>query len=594
MSVGDFLLRRLAELGVRHLFGVPGDYNLWFLEQAERSEQVEFVGCCNELNAAYAADGAARITGVSALVTTYGVGELGAIAGVAGAYAERVPVVCIVGAPPLQAIEEHALLHHTLADGNFGNMLACHREFTVAQTRIVPANACSEIDRVLRSCWIEKRPVYLQLPSDVAALTIVAPDEPLDLAAPSSDPNQLALAIRRIATRMAEARAPTLLLDAELGRFDLTEPVIGLIQAHSIPFATLPSAKALIDEAHELHLGTYRGARSAPEVRAAIEGADCLLCISVRLTDAATRIFSHRLRSEEIIHIRAFDVTIGMDNIPGVTGAEVLSGLVTALPVRPRRILPPRAKPPKRLPPQFARPLTQKRFWQRMQDFIQAGDVVLADNGTCSAGTAGLRMPDGVTVVGQPLWAAIGYALPALLGTLLSAPRRRQLLFIGDGAFQMTAQELSTILRRGLKPIVFVINNDGYTIERFILGPDSSYNDINQWRYAEAASFFDTRDRAISYTVHMENELEDALVVAQDPGSLVLIEVVISRMDAPEPLVNFARRAAEFDFPQLSRVLVRRGPDPLGFQTRAVHAATPPTSDRGSLGEAVSPRRIAH
>ena len=119
---------------------------------------------------------------MSALVTTYGVGELGAIAGVAGAYAERVPVVCIVGAPPLQALEEHALLHHTLADGNFGNMLACHREFTVAQTRIVPADACSEIDRVLRSCWIEKRPVYLQLPSDVAALTIEVPDEPLDLA----------------------------------------------------------------------------------------------------------------------------------------------------------------------------------------------------------------------------------------------------------------------------------------------------------------------------------------------------------------------------------------------------------------------------
>ena len=185
-------------------------------------------------------------------------------------------------------------------------------------------------------------------------------------------------------------------------------------------------------------------------------------------------------------------------------------------------------------------------------------------------------MPDGVTVVGQPLWAAIGYALPALLGTLLSAPRRRQLLFIGDGAFQMTAQELSTILRRGLKPIVFVINNDGYTIERLIFGPDSSYNDINQWRYAEAASFFDTRDRAISYTVHTENELEDALVAAQDPGSLVLIELVMNRMDAPEPLVNFARRAAEFDFPQLSRALVCRVPDPLGFQTRAVHAGYAP------------------
>jgi indolepyruvate decarboxylase len=178
MSVGDFLLKRLAELGARYVFGVPGDYNLWFLEQAERSNQVEFVGCCNELNAAYAADGFARLSGFSALVTTYGVGELSAIAGVAGAYAERVPVVCIIGAPPLGAIEERALLHHTLGDGNLVNMLSSHRDFSVAQTRIEPANARWEIDRVLRSCWIEKRPVYLQLPSDVPAMTIEVPEEP--------------------------------------------------------------------------------------------------------------------------------------------------------------------------------------------------------------------------------------------------------------------------------------------------------------------------------------------------------------------------------------------------------------------------------
>ena len=176
----------------------------------------------------------------------------------------------------------------------------------------------------------------------------------------------------------------------------------------------------------------------------------------------------------------------------------------------------------------------------------------LADIGTSSAGTAGLRMPNGVAVIGQPLWAAVGYSLPALLGTLLAAPRRRQLLFIGDGAFQMTAQELSTILRRALKPIIFLVNNNGYTIERLILGPTSYYNDINQWRYAEAASFFDTQDQAIAYRVRTEDELEDALEAARDREALVLIELVMSRLDAPGPLVNFAQRCAEFNFPQLA------------------------------------------
>jgi indolepyruvate decarboxylase len=497
---------------------------------------------------------------LSALVTTYGVGELSAIAGVAGAYAERVPVVCIVGAPPLGAIEERALLHHTLGDGNFVNMLSSHRDFSVAQTRIEPANARWEIDRVLRTCWIEKRPVYLQLPSDVPAMTIEVPEEPLQFTAPTSDPTQLALAIARIATRMAEAHLPIILLDADVARFGLTKPIVRLIEAHSIPFATLPSAKALIDESHELHLGTYRGAASPLDVRVAIESADCLLCVGARFTDTATGFFSHRLRSEALINIRAFDVTVGATHVPAVVGSEVLSALVKEVRVKPRRILPPRLQPATRLPSQFRQSLTQDRFWERVQDFIRPGDVVLADIGTSSAGTGGLRMPNGVAVIGQPLWAAVGYALPALLGTLLAAPQRRQLLFIGDGAFQMTAQELSTILRRGLKPIIFLINNNGYTIERLILGASSSYNDINQWRYVEAASFFDTQDQAIAYRVRTEDELEGALTTSLNREALVLIELVMSRLDAPGPLVNFAQRCAEFNFRLRPHAPKRREP----------------------------------
>jgi indolepyruvate decarboxylase len=290
-------------------------------------------------------------------------------------------------------------------------------------------------------------------------------------------------------------------------------------------------------------------AQRLPGVRVAIESADCLLCVGVRFTDAATGFFSHRLQAEELIHIRAFDVTIGTTHVPGVDGSELLGALVKALPVKVRRILPPRPKPPTRLPSQCGQSLSQDRFWQHMQDFIQAGDVVLADIGTCLAGMAGLRLPDGVAVISQPLWAAVGYALPALLGTLLAAPRRRQLLFIGDGAFQMTAQELSTILRRGLKPIIFLVNNNGYTIERLILGPASSYNDINQWRYAEAASFFDTQDQAIGYTVRTEDELEGALTATRNRKSLVLIELVVSRMHAPGPEMRRVQLSPTRDTP---------------------------------------------
>jgi indolepyruvate decarboxylase len=149
ITIGQYLLARLSEMGVRYLFGVPGDFNLWFLEQTIKSGSIDFVGCCNELNASYAADGNSRVSGISALATTYGPGELSALAGVAGAYAERVPIVCITGTPPLGAMKEGTLLHHTMADGNYTNMLNCYREFTVAQARIEPANARLEIDRLL-------------------------------------------------------------------------------------------------------------------------------------------------------------------------------------------------------------------------------------------------------------------------------------------------------------------------------------------------------------------------------------------------------------------------------------------------------------
>lgn len=151
MTIGDFLLRRLQEFGIRHLFGVPGDYNLTLLEQVEALPTLDFIGNCNELNAAYAADGYARTQGFGAVLTTYGVGDLSALNGIAGAYAERVPVIMVSGMPPLHAIIDRALMHHTLGDGNYDNIMVTLRQFTVAQARITVENAAMEIDRVLQT-----------------------------------------------------------------------------------------------------------------------------------------------------------------------------------------------------------------------------------------------------------------------------------------------------------------------------------------------------------------------------------------------------------------------------------------------------------
>jgi indolepyruvate decarboxylase len=551
ISIGEYLLARLSELGVRHMFGVPGDFNLWFLEQTIRGSSINFIGCCNELNAAYAADGCSRLCGISALATTYGVGELASLSGVAGAYAERVPIVCITGAPPLPAIQQGALLHHTLSDGNYGNMLNCYREFSVAQTRIEPANARQEIDRVLRKCWIEKRPVYLQLPSDVAGASTESITAPLDLDFPPSDPRQLARATSRVSDRLARASAPAFLLDADAERFGLAQLVVVLAEQNGIPVAHLIPAKGVIDETHPLAIGMYRGAGSSPEVRQAVEGSDCLICVGTRFTDVASGLFTHQLNSRAIIDLQPFGLTAGDESFTAVGAAELLSGLLAK---RHRNIPALVTRRARSIGDEEARKnevFTQATFWHHVEKFLEPGDVLITDTGTSFFASSNLHLPEGTTFIGQPIWGSLGYALPALLGTCVAAPQRRHLLFLGDGAFQMTAQELSTILWRDLNPIIFLLNNDGYTIERLIYGADSSYNDLNPWRYGRFPAAVDPRERAVIHCVRSEAELELALQATSDSSRPHLIEIFLPRMDAPEPLVRFAKKAAQFDLPQL-------------------------------------------
>jgi indolepyruvate decarboxylase len=194
---------------------------------------------------------------------------------------------------------------------------------------------------------------------------------------------------------------------------------------------------------------------------------------------------------------------------------------------------------------------TQVTFWKNIETFLRPGDVLISDTGTSFFASSNLRLPEGTAFIGQPIWASLGYALPAALGTCLALPQRRQLVFLGDGALQMSAQELSTILQLDLDPIIFLLNNDGYTIERLIYGADSSYNDLNPWLYGRLPAALDPRERMVIHCVRNEAQLHEALQAASASTKPHLIEIVLPRMDAPEPLVRFAQRAAEFDFPLL-------------------------------------------
>ena len=550
-KIGDYLLTRLEQCGIRTVFGVPGDFNLTALELLIHRNSMEWVGCCNELNAAYAADAYARIEGAAALMITYGVGDLSAINGLAGAYAEHVPVICVSGIPPMHAVRHRMLLHHTSGTGNLEDVMTAMAQFTAAQARVTPANAAAEIDRVLATALREKRPVYLQMPSDIVHLEIAAPGHALDWSPRLADPQQLGRAVAHIADRLKAAERPAILVDGDAHRFGLRPYICALGQSLGIPFAALASGRSIFDEQHPLYRGLYAGDGSPAATT--IEESDCLLAIGVRFFDSTTGIFTHAIDERRMIRIEPYSVHTGERIYEAVPAPELLrslgercASLGLATESTGKQGSAPKAAATQSIQPD--KPLTHAELWPRLERFFTANDVVLAEAGTAFSGICGIRLPAGSVFISQAVWGSIGYTLPALLGAMKAAPERRHLLFIGDGSLQMTAQEISTMLRHGLTPVIFVINNRGYTIERKIYGPHSSYNDIQNWNYTALASVFAPEARIQTYQASSQCELETALNALAQPTCFTVIELHMDPMDAPASLERMGPRVAEFDY----------------------------------------------
>jgi indolepyruvate decarboxylase len=546
MPVGEFLLRRLREAGVGHAFGVPGDYNLELLQQMEDTGTLEWIGACNELNASYAADGYARLNGIAALIVTNAVGALSAINGVAGSYSEHVPVICVCGSIPFRSMERGLGMHHTMADGTWDRFLDAYAQVTAAQARLTPDNAVTEIDRLILTAWREKLPVYLELPSDIGYLDIEVPAAPLVLDEPPCDPERLRSCTAAIADRLSQAKSPAILVDLDADRYGAAAEVRALAGKLQLPVAVATTAIAVIDETFPYYVGIYNGKASQPHAREAIETSDCLLSIGYRPIDLTTGDFTASLPASTI-HVRGHSVDAGEDNYQAVTLKEVLRGVTDAVPrvtSRPARQPAPPAAPAGGHGDGSAK-LTQAAYWQAVQGYLRPGDVLIAEDGT-SYGSLGLRLPQDCTVVSQAIWGSIGYSVGSLLGTLTAAPDRRHLLFVGDGSFQLTAQEISTMLRHDYKPVIFLINNGGYTIERCWLGKTSRFNDVANWAYADLPKVFHPDTTARSFVARTVADLDKALSGPND--SLIFIESIMDPFDAPTAVINSGNNGADLDY----------------------------------------------
>src|SRR3954447_18605446 len=248
MTIGDLLLRRLWQIGIAHLFGAAGDFNLEFLQQLDDGNEFVRVGSCNGLNAAYAADGYARLNGISALVLANREGAWSAVNGVAGAYREKVPIVCVRGFVPSNSLNQDTLMDHSFADTDRDAVMRGYSVVTAAQARLTPRNAVSEIDRLILTAWQCKLPVYLELPSDIARLHVAVPTEPLVLTMPASNPEQLRKCADAVVAHPRSAYSPAIIIDLDADRFGVSRELEELASKLRLPMAATKAAKGAIDE----------------------------------------------------------------------------------------------------------------------------------------------------------------------------------------------------------------------------------------------------------------------------------------------------------------------------------------------------------
>ncbi len=570
-GLGVSVAHRMVELfrawGVRHLFGVPGDYSFPLLDAVIESGRLEWVGACNELNAGYMADGAARVTGLSVLSTTWGVGELSTLNAMAGAYAERVPIVHIVGMPSSPALQSSMLIHHTMREGDPLATFRMSASAACDAAVLSVDNAASESARLIRRAQAESRPVVIGLPMDVAR-TVVADhgwvDESLRSASPPGhghiDPLSTDEAVAAIGARLSQSTRACVLVGALVVRLGLRRQALQLIERLDIPFATMWMDKSALDEGHPLYCGMYHGRLAEEAVREFVESCDTVVNLGALWSDVNTGAFTAAVTRSKCINVDATSVRVGSARFDHVPMAVLLDRLC-ALPPCPRTGDATMPRPSRAadttMPPCPAGlgqprgtgtdPIEPDAFFPRCQQFIRAGDLCVVETGTISMGLAPARMANGADFVNQALWGSIGWATPAAIGAAIDCPERRVVLFTGEGALQCTAQELGTVSRAGRSGanlIVIVVNNDGYLTERLLsANTEMPYNDLAAWRYTAlpgalgADGWFTARATTCA-------ELDAAMAVVSTRGGPALIEVVMPGRSLP-PIGHSLRRAVE-------------------------------------------------
>jgi TPP-dependent 2-oxoacid decarboxylase len=533
-TIGQYLLKRLYDAGVKHIFGVPGDYILGFYDLMVKSP-IQHIGTTREDTAAFAADGYARCMGMGALAVTYGVGALNTVNAIAGAYAESSPVVIISGAPGVREQQNDPLIHHRF--GPFSFQREIFERITCATAVLNdPVIAFRQIDRAIETARRLCKPVYIEIPRDL----VMAEGYPIPAEATerfASDQTALSEAVAEATELLSKSVSPMIIAGVELHRRGLQNTLVELVERARLPVVATLSGKSVMAERHPAYLGIYEGAMSSENARYIVEQSDLLLMLGVTLNDVDTGIYTAKLDPHQMIRAALDEVVISAHHYPRVALEDFLTALVSSVKTRSEEV----SSTPVALQasgfPELNRPMTTARLVERLNQALSPDMIVVCDVGDCLFAAIDLRVHEQTEFLASSFYTSMGFAMPAALGAQIARPDHRALVLVGDGAFQMTGTELSTFARFGLNPIVVVFNNCGYSTERAIL--EGPFNDISCWRFDRLGEVFGPLS---GYEASTEEAFEEALTKALNNRTMPsIINVHLSIDDASSAM----RRLAE-------------------------------------------------
>ncbi|MCZ6801997.1 MAG: thiamine pyrophosphate-binding protein [Nitrospirae bacterium] len=540
-SIGSLLLSRLHQLGLNHIFGIPGDYVLTLYQLMEESP-IHHVGTTREDCAGFAADAYARIHGIGGACVTYCVGGLNIVNAIACAYAERSPVVLISGSPGLSERVNNPFLHHMVKD--FSTQRDVFEKVTVASVVLDdPLTAEREIDRALQALMRYKRPIYLEIPRDLVLtpVEVSSPHPPIETEC-VSDPAALKEAVAEVRGILSGSERPVILAGAEMYRFDLQDELTQLVERMNVPVATTLLGKSVIREDHPLYIGVYGGLVGREEILEFVDKADCLLTLGTLLTDIEdVKAHSTLLAAGRTIHATADTIAIKHHRYDDVRFEDFIRALASSpLPSFPSRSLPTHDSI-RFTPPLLDSPVTLRSMFGYLGEHLQENTVVIADVGESLFAAADLRVRKSAEFLAPAYYTSMGFSVPAALGANCANPSLRPIVLVGDGAFQMTGTELTTCLRQGQSPIVVVLNNRGYSTEREIL--EGPFNDLHEWQYHKICELL---DGGVGHKVGTYGEFVQALDTAlADSHTLHVLNVLLDPQDHSTGMTRVAQRLAK-------------------------------------------------